>query len=221
MPPLATLWPWYSQDTTDAAVNHRDMSSTPSRPRDTLLQRFGATLRQYRQQRRLSQPALAASTGIRRAYISQIETGKRNIAVLTLLRLARALNIPAAWLLAGLDTYATLAPPVGCDPLPHRGTRDAGLTQDDMPYTRPNDQTRLLPLLGATIRQARQSQRLSQPALAARTGLSFGYISAIELGQRNLSVLSLVRIADALGLSMAHLLAPLEAPQSPSAPLTK
>ena len=78
----------------------------------------------------------------------------------------------------------------------------------------------LLSLLGATIRQARQSQRLSQPALAASTGLSFGYISAIELGQRNLSVLSLVRLADALGLSVTHLLAPLEAHQNPSAPLT-
>jgi len=79
----------------------------------------------------------------------------------------------------------------------------------------------LLPLLGATIRQARQSQRLSQPALAARTGLSFGYISAIELGQRNLSVLNLVRLADALGLSVTYLLAPLETHQNPSAPLTK
>ncbi len=202
-------------------VTHGDTPSTPPRPQNTLLQRFGATLRQYRQQRGLTQPALAASTGIRRAYISQIETGKRNIAVLTLLRLARALDIPAAWLLTGLDTYATLASPVARDPLPHRGARDAGLTQDSMPHVRPNDQAILLSLLGATIRQARQSQRLSQPALAARTGLSFGYISAIELGQRNLSVLSLVRLADALGLSVTHLLAPLEAHQNPSAPLTK
>ncbi len=95
------------------------------------------------------------------------------------------------------------------------------MTQDDRPPTRPDDQATLLPLLGATIRQARKDQRLSQPALAARTGLSFGYISEIELGQRNLSVLNLVRIADALGLSVAHLLAPLETRQSPSSPLTQ
>jgi len=95
------------------------------------------------------------------------------------------------------------------------------VTQEDRSPTRPDNQATLLPLLGATIRQARKDQRLSQPALAARTGLSFGYISEIELGQRNLSVLSLVRIADALGLSVAHLLAPLETRQNPSAPLTK
>ena len=201
-------------------VTHGDTPSTPPRPPHPLLQHFGTTLRQYRQQRGLSQPALAASTGILSSYISQIELGKRNIAVLTLLRLARALDIPAAWLLAGLNTDATLAPPVVRDPLPHRGASDAGLTPDSMPHVRPNDQTMLLSLLGATIRQARQSQRLSQPALAASTGLSFGYISAIELGQRNLSVLSLVRLADALGLSVTHLLAPLEAHQNPSAPLT-
>jgi hypothetical protein len=34
-------------------------------------------------------------------------------------------------------------------------------------------------------------------------------------------VLSLVRIADALGLSVAHMLAPLETRQSPSPPLTR
>jgi transcriptional regulator with XRE-family HTH domain len=95
------------------------------------------------------------------------------------------------------------------------------VTQDERPPTRPDDQATLLPLLGATIRQARKDQRLSQPALAARTGLSFGYISEIELGQRNLSVLNLVRIADALGLSVAQLLAPLETRQSPSSPLTQ
>jgi len=62
---------------------------------------------------------------------------------------------------------------------------------------------------------------LSQPALAARTGLTVGYISEIEQGQRNLSVLSLVRIAEALGLAVAHLLAPLETRQSPSPPLPR
>jgi len=207
---MATLWPWYPHETRDAAVTHRDTPSNSPSLHDTPLQRFGATLRQYRQQRGLSQPALAASTGIRRAYISQIETGKRNIAVLSLLRLARALEIPAAWLLAGLDTHADLTPPATCDPLPHRGARDAGLIQDDMPHTRPDDLAMLLPLLGATLRQARQYQRLSQPALAARTGLNPTYIGQIEHGHRNLSVLSLVRIADALGISLSSLLTPLE-----------
>jgi transcriptional regulator with XRE-family HTH domain len=191
-------------------VINRDTSSTPLRVQDTPLQRFGATLRQYRQQRGLSHRALAASTGIRSSYISQIELGKRNISVLTLLRMTQVLRIPAAWLFAQVDTRAPLAPPTPRDLLTSREVHDAAMPQHDRPPPCLDDLATLLPLLGATIRQARKEQRLSQPALAARTGLSFGYISEIELGQRNLSVLNLVRLADALGLSVAHLLAPLE-----------
>ena len=175
----------------------------------------------YRKQRRLSQRALAARTGIRRAYISDIERGLHNIAVLMLLRLAHALEIPAACLLARLDTRITLAPPAAGDPLTPRPTPHVGGSSEDTPLLPGGDPATLLRLLGATLRQYRHNQALSQPALAARTGLTFGYISEIEQGQRNLSVLSLVRIADALGLSVAHLLAPLETHQSPSPPLTR
>jgi len=79
----------------------------------------------------------------------------------------------------------------------------------------------LLPRLGATIRQYRQQQGLSQAMLATLTGLSPTYIPEIEQGQRNVSVLSLLRIAEALGLSVAYLLAPLETHQSPSRPLSE
>jgi len=202
-------------------VTHRDTPSNPSRPQDTPLQRFGATLRYYRQQRRLSQQALAARTGIRRAYISQIETGLRNISVLTLLRITHALHIPSAWLLARMDTRVPLAPPAANVSPPTRGMQKAVATHDDTLVTPPDDSATLLHLLGATLRQYRQQQGLFQAALATMTGLSLTYIIEIEQGQRNLSVLSLVRIADALGLSVAHLLAPLETRQNLSPPLIK
>ena len=91
-------------------MTHRETPSSPPRPQDTPLQRFGAILRQYRKQRRLTQRVLAASTGIRNRYISDIERGLHNISVGMLLRLAQALDIPAAWLLVGLDTHTTLPP---------------------------------------------------------------------------------------------------------------
>jgi transcriptional regulator with XRE-family HTH domain len=202
-------------------VTHGDTPSTPPRPQDTPLQRFGATLRQYRKQRRLSQQELAASTGIRRAYISDIELGKRNISVLTLLHITHVLRIPSSWLLAGLDTYADLALPVMGDPLPSRGVRDAMVTHDATLSLKPDDQATLLPLLGATIRQYRQQRGLFQAALATMTDLTPTYIGEIERGKRNLSVLSLLRIADALGLSVAHLLAPLETCQRSLPSLTR
>ena len=134
-------------------MTHRAPSSNPSRPHDTPLQRFGATLRQYRQQRGLSHRALAARTGIRSSYISEIELGKRNIAVLALLRMAHALDIPPAWLLAQMDPHATLAPPITSDPLPSRGTQEPGVTHADTFALQSGDLATLLPLLGATIRQ--------------------------------------------------------------------
>jgi transcriptional regulator with XRE-family HTH domain len=180
------------------------------------LQRFGVTLRHYRQQRRLSQRALGVRTGIRRAYISQIETGLRNISVLTLLRMTHALQIPSAWVLIQVNPHATIAPPSTDNPLPSRGTREVGATQDAMCSPLPGDPALLLALLGAAIRQSRQQHRLSQQTLAARTGLSPTYIIEIEQGHRNLSVLNLVRIADALGFAVADLLAPLDTYQNSS-----
>jgi len=210
------VWPWYPHETRDAAVTHRETPSNPSRTQDTPLQRFGATLRQYRQQRRLSQQALAVRTGIRRSYIGQIERGLRNVSVLALLRLAHALDIPAAWLLARLDTRAPLALPVTYTPLPPRGAREVAVPDARTLFIPPGDQATLLALLGATLRQYRQQRRLSQRELAARTSLAASYICDIEQGQRNISVLSLVRIAEALELSIAYLLAPLETHLSPS-----
>jgi len=68
----------------------------------------------------------------------------------------------------------------------------------------------VLQLLGATIRQYRKQQRLSQKALAAKTGLSSTYIGEIEQGRRNPTALSLLRIAEALHMSAGLLLQPLE-----------
>src|SRR6266436_10339656 len=91
---------------------------------DPALQLLGATIRQYRQQRGFTQRALAARIGMLDRYLSKIELGRHNIAVLALLRLAHALAIPAACLLARLDTHALLAPPAICDTLTSRETKE-------------------------------------------------------------------------------------------------
>ncbi len=196
------------------------MTERATRP-DPSLQLLGATIREYRKQRRFAQKMLAARTGIPHTYISEIELGQRNILVLMLLRLAHALDLPAAFLLARLDTHASLAPPTPSAPLTSSEMRDMVVTPHVSPLLKPGDPDRFLRLLGITLHQYRQQRRLSQRALAARTGLNKSYIGQIEQGQRNVSVLSLLRIADALGLSVAHLLAPLDALQHPSTPSTE
>jgi DNA-binding XRE family transcriptional regulator len=72
------------------------------------------------------------------------------------------------------------------------------------------DHEAVLALLGATIQHHRQQQGLSQRTLAAHTGLSHTYISQIEQGKRNPTILSLRSIADALHISLCLLIAPLD-----------
>ena len=51
------------------------------------------------------------------------------------------------------------------------------------------------------MRHYRQQQGLTHKALAAQTGLDNSYIGEIERGERNVSVLNVVRITHALGLT--------------------
>ena len=61
---------------------------------------LAANLRRLRMQRGWSQEALAARAGIHRTYVSSVETGQRNIAIDNICRLAWALGVEGADLLA-------------------------------------------------------------------------------------------------------------------------
>lgn len=58
---------------------------------------------------------------------------------------------------------------------------------------------------GDNVRALREAQGLSQERLAERADLDRTYISGVERGVRNLSLLSVVRIAKALKTSAAEL----------------
>lgn len=65
-----------------------------------LQQRFGAAVRRARQAKGLSQERLAQMAGLDRTYISGLERGIRNPALSTQERIALALSVPLAALLA-------------------------------------------------------------------------------------------------------------------------
>jgi len=58
---------------------------------------------------------------------------------------------------------------------------------------------------GDNVRARREAQDLSQEQLAERADLDRTYISGVERGVRNLSLISVVRIAKALKTSAAEL----------------
>lgn len=61
-------------------------------------------------------------------------------------------------------------------------------------------------IIGKSIRLRRTQIQLSQESLADNCGLHRTYIGAIERGERNITVNTLSRIAEALGCSPADLL---------------
>lgn len=58
--------------------------------------------------------------------------------------------------------------------------------------------------LGKNVSELRNKKELTQEQLAERSGLDPSYISGIERGVRNPSVLSLVRLASGLGTTTSE-----------------
>lgn len=64
----------------------------------------------------------------------------------------------------------------------------------------------ILTLFGERVRVLRQARGLSQEALALAAGLDRTYIGGVERGERNISLLNIQKIAQALDVSPADLL---------------
>jgi transcriptional regulator with XRE-family HTH domain len=64
------------------------------------LKKLGAQIREIRQKAGFSQEELAERTGLHRTYIGSVERGERNIGVINLIRIARALKTSPGQLLA-------------------------------------------------------------------------------------------------------------------------
>lgn len=66
----------------------------------SVLLQLGKRIRALREQRGISQEALADLADIHRNYISQVEGGKRNLSFFNVVKIARALKVTPSKLLA-------------------------------------------------------------------------------------------------------------------------
>lgn len=69
---------------------------------NTDLKKLGVNIRKLRHAACISQEELADRSGLHRTYIGGVERGERNVGVLNLIQIARALKIKPAELLADL-----------------------------------------------------------------------------------------------------------------------
>jgi transcriptional regulator with XRE-family HTH domain len=147
------------------------------------LQKLGALgerVRAFRGSRDWSQQELADHTGIGRPKISEIESGKHNLTLEVLWRLADAFG--AHW--ADLIDNRTPARP----PVPQR-------TFDQQ-----------LGTFGTRVYQARVLQRMTQRELSDRTRIGRSAISDIEDGTQNVTLKTLHGLATGLGVDWADLI---------------
>lgn len=64
-----------------------------------VLSRFGKKLREARQRKGISQERLAELADLHRTYVSGIERGERNVSLVNIEKLARALGLPMSALM--------------------------------------------------------------------------------------------------------------------------
>ena len=61
-------------------------------------------------------------------------------------------------------------------------------------------------LFGSSLSKLRKEVGLSQEQLALESGIARSYLSGVERGQRNIALINICRLADALNLDPAELL---------------
>lgn len=79
--------------------NHSGVPNLTSRRQDPALVALGDAIKRTRQAKSISQERLALLAEVDRSYVGRIERGDNNVAVLTLIRLAAALDVSVAKLM--------------------------------------------------------------------------------------------------------------------------
>jgi transcriptional regulator with XRE-family HTH domain len=190
----------------------------------TLTYKLGVKIRTLRETAGLTQERLAEAADISVKFTGYIERGQRSPSIKTLEKIAKALKVAPKELFEFPDDeekacQTLLVELRKCSPDDIRTltgvvkrlstSSKASGTFSFIPSEKKEDLMNsidsLPKLIGARIRQIRLSLGLTQENLAEKADMDFTSIGAAERGVRNLSLKSLARVADALGVPIEEL----------------
>jgi XRE family transcriptional regulator, regulator of sulfur utilization len=146
---------------------------------DDVLREFGIRVQQLRQGRGWTQEELAGRLGVLRPYLGGIECGDRNPSLKTIAKIATSLGIDIAPLVKNLRS-ATASGRVRHPPILARGKSPVCLRY------------------GRRVQTLREARGWSVARLALKVGFPRAYLSGIERGVKNPSLLRMARIAKTL-----------------------
>jgi transcriptional regulator with XRE-family HTH domain len=66
---------------------------------------FGKAVRKFRTDAAISQEQLAAKAGLNRTYVGDIERGERNVSVVNMQKLAKALGVKLSAIVAEMERH--------------------------------------------------------------------------------------------------------------------
>lgn len=72
------------------------------------------------------------------------------------------------------------------------------------------DEQKILEIFGFNLKMYRTKLKLSQDDIVDKTGMSKAYISNIENGKHNLSLINALRLSDAVGKNIESMLKEIE-----------
>lgn len=173
---------------------------------------LGQRVRSYREARGLTLEEVAEKIDADFRHFQRIETGHVNPTLVTILRVADALDVPAYTLLAprGLPGSAEEGTVRDQNPVGVMETSSHG-DKDNIKYgpTQANDAPEddaIIARVGAGVRAARRKAKMSQRALAEAIGMTVQHLQRIEYGRQNITLKTLARLARALDVTPSSLL---------------
>lgn len=84
------------------------------------------------------------------------------------------------------------------------------LNDRQVPNLSQHRQAPALAALGATIRRLRKTRGISQEKLALMADVDTSYVGRVERGDNNVAILTLLKIAEALQITLSELMAEAE-----------